>query len=85
MIKGKALAGLKGGAMAAGCLERSRKLRLPSARTRLQARRSVRDWYLGLPDTWKQIFLAIVSNDLTIHGRAFRLDLVGEIRIRATA
>ncbi len=42
-----------------------------------------RDWYLGLPDARKQIFLAIVSNHLTIHGRAFGLDLVGEIQIRA--
>ena len=37
-----------------------------------------RDWYLGLPDTQKQSFLAIVSYDLTIYGRSFGVDLVGE-------
>jgi hypothetical protein len=37
-----------------------------------------RDWYLVLPDSQKQIFLAIVSFDLTIHGRSFGLELAGE-------
>lgn len=34
-----------------------------------------RDFYLALRDSDKQIFLAFVSHDLTIHGRAFELDL----------
>ncbi|MCU1342234.1 MAG: hypothetical protein JWN92_1657 [Candidatus Acidoferrum typicum] len=38
----------------------------------------IRDWYLGLPDTQKQIFLAVLSYHLTIHGRSFGVDLVGE-------
>ena len=38
----------------------------------------IRDWYLRMPDTQKQIFLAVVSYDLTIHGRSFGVDLVGE-------
>ena len=37
-----------------------------------------RDWYLGLPSPQKQIFLAVVSYHLTIYGRSFGLDLVGE-------
>ena len=29
------------------------------------------NWYLALKDSHKLIFLAFVSNDLTIHGREF--------------
>jgi hypothetical protein len=36
------------------------------------------NWYLELPDDKKQIFLAFVSNSLTIHGRGFGLELSGE-------
>jgi hypothetical protein len=42
-----------------------------------------RGWYLGLADTDKMIFLALVSSQLTIHGRAFGLDLSGEEQIVA--
>jgi hypothetical protein len=41
------------------------------------------EWYLGLPDSDKMILLALVSGHLTIHGRAFGLDLIGEEQIRA--
>ena len=44
---------------------------------------NLRDLYLGLPDRQKQIFLLIVSYELTIHGRSFGLDLVGEKQIQA--
>lgn len=43
----------------------------------------IRDWYLALTDPSKQIFLALVSHDLTIHGRGFELDLQGEQLTRA--
>jgi hypothetical protein len=43
----------------------------------------IRDWYLALTDPSKQIFLALVSHDLTIHGRGFGLDLQGELQTRA--
>jgi hypothetical protein len=43
----------------------------------------IRDWYLALTDPSKQIFLAIVSHQLTIHGRGFGLDLQGEQQTRA--
>lgn len=43
----------------------------------------LRNWYLALTDSQKQIFLALVSSDLTIHGRGFGLDLSGEQHIRA--
>ncbi len=36
---------------------------------------SVRDLYLALPDSDRQIFLAFVAHDLTIHGRGLGLDL----------
>jgi hypothetical protein len=42
-----------------------------------------RDWYLSLPDSDKMIFLALASGNLTIHGRAFGLDLSGEQQITA--
>ena len=38
----------------------------------------LRDWYLALTDPDKQIFLALVSSDLTIHGREFGLHPPGE-------
>lgn len=40
-------------------------------------------WYFGLADSDKLIFLALVTGHLTIHGRAFGLDLAGEQQIRA--
>ena len=43
----------------------------------------LRNWYVDLPDSNKVIFLACVSNQLTIYGRAFDLDLSGEQEIRA--
>ncbi len=43
----------------------------------------LRNWYLALTDSDKQIFLALVSNQLTIHGRAFSLDLSGPEQTRA--
>jgi len=35
-------------------------------------------WYSSLSDQHKQTCLALVSNHLTVHGRAFGLELVGE-------
>ena len=43
----------------------------------------LKDWYLCLPDSDKVIFLALVSGDLTIHGRAIGLDLSGEKQLRS--
>jgi hypothetical protein len=43
----------------------------------------IRDWYIGLPEPEKQIFLALVMAQLTIHGRAFGLDLPVEQQARA--
>ena len=43
----------------------------------------LRNWYVSLTDSSKQIFLALVSHDLTIHGRAFGLDLSTEQQSRA--
>ncbi|HYM77802.1 MAG TPA: hypothetical protein VE377_17640 [Candidatus Dormibacteraeota bacterium] len=43
----------------------------------------LKTWYLSLTDPRKQIFLAFVSHDLTIHGRSFSLDLSGEDLNRA--
>jgi hypothetical protein len=43
----------------------------------------IREWYLALTDSNKQIFLALVSSDLTIHGRNFGLDSPGEQQSRA--
>jgi hypothetical protein len=45
--------------------------------------RDLKDRYLGLPDSNKMIFPALVSGHLTIHGRGFGLDLIGEEQIRA--
>jgi len=36
----------------------------------------IRNWYLDLPDPQKQIFLAVLSNKLTIHGA--HLDLISK-------
>lgn len=44
---------------------------------------NARNFYLALANADKQIFLALVSNYLTIHGRAFGLDLSGAEQIRA--
>ena len=43
---------------------------------------NLRDWYLALTDSDKQIFLALVSSDLTIHGREFGLHPPGEQQSR---
>src|SRR6266567_6331206 len=43
----------------------------------------LRDWYLALRDSEKQIFLALVSHELTIHGREFGLHAPGEQQKRA--
>ena len=37
----------------------------------------LRTWYLSLPDSSKLIFLALVSQHLTIHGRGLGLGLTG--------
>lgn len=42
----------------------------------------IRSWYLALTDLHKQIFLALVSHQLTIHGRGFRLHLPEGQQIR---
>lgn len=42
----------------------------------------LRDWYLALTDSHKQVFLALVSSDLTIHGREFGLHPPGEQQSR---
>jgi hypothetical protein len=42
-----------------------------------------KDWFLKLQDADKLIFLPLVLGHLTIHGRAFGLDLSGEEQIRA--
>jgi len=43
----------------------------------------LRGWYLALSDSDKQIFLSLVSYQLTIHGRCFGLDLTGIEQINA--
>lgn len=43
---------------------------------------NLRDWYLALTDSDKQVFLALVSSDLTIHGREFGLHPPGELQSR---
>ena len=43
----------------------------------------LRNWYSALADADKQIFLALVSNHLTIHGRAFGIDLSEAEQCRA--
>ena len=43
----------------------------------------LKNWYVALPGSEKQIFLALVSHQLTIHGRAFSLDLLGLEQINA--
>jgi hypothetical protein len=44
---------------------------------------ALRDWYLARSDSHKLIFLSLVSNQLTIHGRAFGIDLTGAVQIKA--
>ena len=39
--------------------------------------------YLGMSDPQRLIFLARLSNDLTIHGRGFGLDLAGSQQVQA--
>jgi hypothetical protein len=44
----------------------------------------LRNWYLALKDSDKQVFLALVSNHLTIHGRDFYRYLPGtELKAKA--
>jgi hypothetical protein len=43
----------------------------------------LRSWYLDLSDAYKQIYLSLVSNQLTIHGRSFGLDLKEAEQIKA--
>jgi len=43
----------------------------------------IRDFYLALTDPEKQVFLAILSNELTIYGRGFSIDLTGDQLTRA--
>jgi hypothetical protein len=43
----------------------------------------LRSWYLNLLDSEKQICLSLISNQLTVHGRCFGLDLTGVDQIRA--
>ena len=43
----------------------------------------IKTWYLELPDESKQVFLAIVSHQLTVHGRYVAYELAGEQQIRA--
>jgi len=42
----------------------------------------LRSWYLALTNSGKQIFLACVSHDLTLHGRSAGLYLSGEKQAR---
>ncbi len=43
----------------------------------------IRDFYLSLPDRRKLVFLAILSNSLTIDVRGFFLELSGERLLKA--
>ena len=43
----------------------------------------IQAWYLELSDSKKQVFLALVSSALTIHGRSAGLELSGEEQIQA--
>ena len=43
----------------------------------------IKSWYLHLSDKDKQVFLALVSNNLTVHGRGFGLYLTGDKQIAA--
>ena len=43
----------------------------------------LRDWYLGLSDPDKQIYLSLVSNQPTIHERDIGLELTGVKQIEA--
>lgn len=43
----------------------------------------IKAWYLDLSDEKKQVFLALVANHLTIHGRSVGLEVPGEPEIQA--
>ena len=43
----------------------------------------LRDWYLSLTDLNRIVCLALVANQLTVHGRTFRLDLTESDQIKA--
>ena len=43
----------------------------------------IKAWYLELSDGKKQIFLALVSNHLTVHGRFVGLKVHGEGQVQA--
>lgn len=43
----------------------------------------IRIWYLALAESDVQIFLSLVSHQLTVHGRAFALELTETQQIRA--
>ena len=42
-----------------------------------------RDWYLAQSDANRQLFLTLVSYELTIHGRCFGVDLKGTAQVNA--
>jgi hypothetical protein len=42
-----------------------------------------REWYLAQSDANKQLFLMLVSYELTIHGRGFGVDLKGTAQVNA--
>jgi hypothetical protein len=42
----------------------------------------LKSWYLSLPDSSKQVFLAVVAHQLTVHGRYAFYALSGEQQIR---
>ena len=44
---------------------------------------TIRARYLAMSDPQRLVFLAWLSNSLTIHGRAFGLDLAGDKQIKA--
>ena len=44
---------------------------------------AAKSWFLNLADSPRQVFLARLSHDLTIHGRSFGLHLAGEEQVRA--
>jgi hypothetical protein len=45
--------------------------------------KSPKEVFLALSGQQKIVFLACLSHDLTIHGRAFALDLTGETQVSA--
>ena len=42
----------------------------------------IKSWYLDLPNNKKQVFLAIVAHQLTVHARYAAYKLTGEQQIR---